>query len=86
MLEKSLVGARVGGLFNGTSYSGIITESIAEADGHYNHIIRLDHPIVRQYDNPYQTDDNNRWVLKHINFHTAKKTEDNFMMRLADRY
>lgn len=85
-LVKKLVGARVGGLFNGTPYSGIVSESIAEKDGTYNHIVALDTPMVRNYNNPTQSARNNRMVLNHINFATDSESADNFMMILADRY
>ena len=86
LLEQNLQGRKVKGVFNGTSYTGIVLESVVEANGEYNHIITLDKPIVRNYDNPCQSARNNRWVFKHVNFRQSEEAQDNFMMIVAEGF
>jgi hypothetical protein len=85
-LEQNLKDRKVMGVFNGTSYTGTVLESAIEANGEYNHIIILDKPIVRNYNSPYQTARNNRWVFKHINFRQSEEAQDNFMMVVTEGY
>ena len=85
-LEQNLKDRKVMGVFNGTSYTGKVEESIVEKDGTFNHIIQLDKPIVRNYNSPYQTARNNRWVFKHINFRQSEEAQDNFMMVVTEGY
>lgn len=70
MLNRDLQGKLVSGVFSGKAYTGKVVESILEKDG-YNHIIKLDKPIIMQYDNPTQTKRNNRWTLYHVNYKVA---------------
>lgn len=73
MLNQDLVGKKVSGVFSDKPYTGVVVESIVEKDGGYNHIIKLDHPIVMQYHNPTQTRQNNRWVLHHVNYNVGDR-------------
>ena len=68
MLNQNLQGKRVQGVFSEKPYTGVVVESIVEKDGGYNHIIKLDSPIVVQYDNPTQSKRNNRWTYSHVNY------------------
>jgi hypothetical protein len=74
--KTSLVGRKVEGVFSGKFYTGVVIESITEPRG-FNHIIKLDKPIVMIYDNPTQTRANNRWVLHHVNFSTDYQEQTN---------
>lgn len=67
--KTNLVGRKVEGVFSGKFYTGVVIESITEPRG-FNHIIKLDEPIVMIYHNRTQTRANNRWVLHHVNFST----------------
>ena len=73
MLNQNLTGRKVSGVFSDKPYTGVVVESIIEKDGGYNHIIKLDSPIVMQYDNPTQTKRNNRWVLHHVNYNVDNR-------------
>ena len=72
MLNADLKGRKVSGVFSGKPYTGVVVESILEKTG-YNHIVKLDEPIVLVYNNPTQTRRNNRMVCHHVNYNVGSR-------------
>ena len=73
--KQDLVGKRVNGSWAGFPYTGTIVESIAEKDGEFNHIIKLDRKLVLTwtqlgYDSRYKR--YKPWVYTHLNHHSNR--------------
>lgn len=78
VFKQDLVGKRVFGKWAGYPYYGTIVESIAEKDGEFNHIIKLDRTLVltwKQLGYPERYKRYKPWEYTHLN-HSSEPAVD----------